>query len=118
MEESFRRAHGVRGPLSPEQMGELMVTLKRAIRGEFQVVEANQERILLHASRCPFGEEVMAEPALCQMTRSVFGGIAARNSRGGEVKLEERIAIGDPRCVVEVRLVPDASPPDAATAAS
>lgn len=42
------------------------------------------------------------------MTSSVFGGIAARNTGGSTVQLEERIAVGDPECRVIVWLGPDA----------
>jgi hypothetical protein len=38
------------------------------------------------------------------MTSSVFGGIAARNTGGAVVQLEERIAVGDPQCRVTVWL--------------
>jgi hypothetical protein len=38
------------------------------------------------------------------MTSSVFGGIAARNTGGASVVLEERIAVGDPECRVVVWL--------------
>ena len=67
--------------------------LKHAIDGHFRVVEANTERIVLENTRCPFGDTVIRAPALCRMTSSVFGGIAASNSpSGASVLLEERIA--------------------------
>ncbi len=43
-------------------------------------------------------------PGLCRTTSSDFGGIAARNSGGASVVLEERIALGDPDCRVVVWL--------------
>ena len=52
-----------------------------------------------------FGDAVKAAPALCRMTSSVFGGIAARNrADGAAVVLEERISVGDPGCRVVVHL--------------
>jgi len=105
MEEEFRLAGEVVGRLTPEQMGESYVRLKHAIDGEFSVVEAGPNRIVLENRRCPFGESVRRAPALCRMTSSVFGGIAARNSpEGASVVLEERIAVGDPGCRVTVYL--------------
>jgi hypothetical protein len=60
-----------------------------------------------------FGDAVKAVPALCRMTSSVFGGIAARNRADGPaVVLEERIAVGDPGCRVVVLLC--ASPEEVA----
>jgi anti-sigma regulatory factor (Ser/Thr protein kinase) len=55
----------------------------------------------------PFGDVVRQAPGLCRMTSSVFGGIAARNTGGAAVVLEERIAVGDPECRVIVWLGSD-----------
>jgi anti-sigma regulatory factor (Ser/Thr protein kinase) len=108
MEAEFRRARQVVDRLTPEQIGECYVRLKHAIDGDFVVEEATDERIVLVNSRCPFGDVVRRAPALCRMTSSVFGGIAARNSgQGATVVLEERIAVGDPECRVVVWLDAD-----------
>ncbi|HEX2029899.1 MAG TPA: methanogen output domain 1-containing protein [Actinomycetota bacterium] len=104
MEDRFREVEGITGRLTPEQMGELYVRLKRAIEGDFYVIEASDDRIVLGNRRCPFGEAVKRSPALCRMTSSVFGGIAARNRGASAVRLEERIAVGDPGCRVVVWL--------------
>lgn len=112
MEAEFRLAHEITGRLTPEEMGRCYVRLKHAIDGGFTVVEATEDRVVLENTRCPFGDTVMRAPALCRMTSSVFGGIAARNSPdGASVLLEERIAVGDPGCRVVVFLRP---PPAAA----
>jgi DNA-binding NarL/FixJ family response regulator/anti-sigma regulatory factor (Ser/Thr protein kinase) len=109
MEESYRAARDISGRLSPSQMADLYVRLKRAIDGDFYVVEADERRIVLGNRRCPFGDAVRREPGLCRMTSSVFGGIAARNGDGAAVVLEERIALGDPECRVVVWLDGDAA---------
>lgn len=107
MEAEFRLAEEITGRLTPEQMGRCYVRLKQAIEGDFRVVEASAERIVLENTRCPFGDPVRRAPALCRMTSSVFGGIAARNTQdGASVLLEERIAVGDPGCRVVVYLGP------------
>jgi anti-sigma regulatory factor (Ser/Thr protein kinase) len=116
MEEEFRLAMTITGRMTPEEMGRCYVRLKHAIDGGFRVLEASPERIVLVNDRCPFGEAVQQAPALCRMTSSVFGGIAARNSdHGASVLLEERIAVGDPGCRVSVELnVPEtAAAPEA-----
>ena len=70
---------------------------------------------MLGNRRCPFGAAVQREPALCRMTSSVFGGIAARSASRSSVVLEERIALGDPECRVVVWLGDEATPdPDSA----
>ena len=114
MEEEFRLAHDVVGAMTPEQLGRCFVRLKHAIDGGFSVVEATPERIVMENTRCPFGDTVLRAPALCRMTSSVFGGIAARNAgQDVAVLLEERIAVGDPGCRVVVSLVPP--PPEVAS---
>jgi len=93
--------------MAPDQLAACFVRLKHAIDGDFYVIEADEQRIVLGNRRCPFGEVVQRAPALCRMTSSVFGGIAARNSeQGAAVLLEERIAVGDPECKVVVYLQP------------
>ena len=104
MEESYRTARSVTGRLTPQQMADLYVRLKGAIGGDFYVIEADEQRIVLGNRRCPFGDVVRRQPGLCRMTSSVFGGIAARNTGAAAVVLEERIALGDPECRVVVWL--------------
>ena len=61
------------------------------------MVEISDSRIVLENDQCPFGNAVRKAPALCRVTSSVFGGIAARNrDDSAAVVLEERIAVGDP----------------------
>lgn len=105
MEQEYRRAAGVLdGPLSAEQLADCYVRLKRAIGGDFFVLDVTAERIVLGNSRCPFGDAVRRAPALCRMTSSVFGGIGARNAGSATVQLQERLALGDPGCRVVVHL--------------
>lgn len=105
MEAEYRAAKQIADRLTPGQLADCFVRLKHAIDGGFYVVEVTDERIVLGNTRCPFGAAVRKSPALCRMTSSVFGGIAARNTDdGASVVLEERIAVGDPGCRVVVYL--------------
>lgn len=104
MEEAFRAARDIDGELDLEQISSLLVELKAAIGGDFFVIDANEDRIVLGNSRCPFGDAVMMAPALCRMTSSVFGGIVRRNRGAAAVDLEQRIAVGDQQCRVTVWL--------------
>ena len=106
MEVEYRQAASIVGQMTPEQIADCFVRLKRAIDGGFRAVEVSPERIVLVNTACPFGEVVRQAPALCRMTSSVFGGIAARNAVDGTaaVLLEERIAVGDAQCRVTVYL--------------
>ncbi|MBT8200169.1 MAG: ATP-binding protein [Acidimicrobiia bacterium] len=104
MEDEYREAKSIVGRMTPNQMADCYVRLKHAIDGGFFVIEATDERIILGNTACPFGPAVRKSPALCRMTSSVFGGIAARNAGDSTVVLEERIAVGDPGCKVVVNL--------------
>ncbi len=104
MEAAYRAAQAISGRLTPEQIADCYVRLKAAIDGDFYVIEVSDDRIVLGNRACPFGPVVQRSPALCRMTSSVFGGIAARNGQGATVTLEERIAVGDPECRVVVEL--------------
>ncbi len=104
MEAEFRLAEEVVGRLDSDRLAECFLRLKHAIDGEFFIMELSDERIVLGAKRCPFGDVVRQAPALCRMTSAVFGGIAANNHGESSVRLEERIAVGDPQCRVVIDL--------------
>lgn len=109
MEEAFRAARDIDGDLDVSQISSLLIDLKAAIGGDFFVIDANDDRIVLGNNICPFGDAVMRAPALCRMTSSVFGGIARRSRGAAAVDLEQRIAVGDQQCRVTVWLTePDA----------
>jgi len=104
IEEEYRLARQVVGDMASEVVADCYVRLK--LDGDFYVLEANEDRIVLGNRQCPFGEVVQHAPTLCRMTSSVFGGIAARNFGDASVILEQRIAVGDPECRVVVNLRP------------
>lgn len=92
--------------LSREQVAAVLVDLKRRIQGDFHVVEADEERIVLGNRVCPFADKVLGRPAMCMMTSNVFGVIAAENLGYAKVELQDTIAAGAPGCRVVVHLRP------------
>jgi anti-sigma regulatory factor (Ser/Thr protein kinase) len=106
MEAEYRAAAEIVDRLEPDRLAECFVRLKHAIDGEFFVIEVSDDRIVLGANTCPFGDVVRKAPALCRMTSAVFGGIAANSHGESAVTLEERIAVGDPGCRVVIELGP------------
>lgn len=92
--------------LSSEQIGAVLVDLKRRIGGDFEVVQQDDTRIVLRNARCPFGEHVVGRPALCMMTSNVFGSITAANLDYARVELLATFANGDDHCNVVVYLQP------------
>ena len=91
--------------LSREEIGQVLVDLKRRIEGDFYIIEADETKIVLGNKACPFGKFVEGRPSLCMMTSNVFGTITADNLGYANVVLEEAIARGDKGCRVVVNLV-------------
>jgi hypothetical protein len=92
--------------LDRHQVAEVLVDLKRRILGDFFIIEANEERIVLGNRVCPFAEKVVGRPAMCMMTSNVFGSITADNLGYAKVVLHETIAGGAPGCRVAIYLQP------------
>ena len=105
MNESYKAGLQVSN-LTRQQVGAVLVDLKRRIQGEFYIIEESDEKIVLGNRACPFAEKVVSRPALCMMTSNVFGVIAAENLGYSKIVLEETIAEGHAGCRVVVYLKP------------
>ncbi|MBW4538940.1 MAG: transcriptional regulator [Myxacorys chilensis ATA2-1-KO14] len=92
--------------LTPEQVTDVLVDLKKRIQGDFFVIEQTDEKIVFGNRACPFAEKVADQPALCMMTSNVFGFIAAENLGYAKVELQETIAMGASACRVVIYLKP------------
>lgn len=92
--------------LNREQAAEVLVDLKTRIKGDFYVIEQDDEKIVLGNRACPFAEKVLGRNSMCMMTSNVFGSIATKNLGYAKVELQETIAKGDPGCRVVVYLHP------------
>lgn len=104
----FKAALGV-SRLDRQQVAAVLVELKRRIKGDFYVIEQNDDTIVFGNRACPFGDKVLGRPAMCMMTSNVFGSIAADNLGYAKVQLQETIAAGDPGCrvVLHLRATPE-----------
>ncbi|WP_246056149.1 methanogen output domain 1-containing protein [Alteribacter natronophilus] len=89
-----------------EKYAQVIVDIKNAIGGHFRIVDVHSDHVVVRATECPFGSAVKHAPHLCNMTSSVFGGIASRQFGYGEVSLRKRIAAGDSVCEVAVYFTP------------
>jgi predicted ArsR family transcriptional regulator len=92
--------------LNQEQIGEVLVDLKRRIKGGFYIIEQDDTKIVFGNRACPFAEKVKDRPSLCMMTSNVFGTITAKNNGYAKVCLQETIARGADACRVTVYLQP------------
>lgn len=108
---AYRRALGS-GVTDPSMLPAVLVDLKARIGGDFYVIEATSDRIVLGNRRCPFGDAVIGKPSLCRMTSGVFGGIAAEVAGHARVRIEESIAQGHSGCRIVVELGPGRHRPD------
>ncbi len=93
--------------LGMQDYGNLLVSLKNSIGGNFKITELNEDYLSLQTDKCPFGASVESAPALCHMTSSIFGGIAARNYGYAKVELKKRIALGSDHCDICIHRDPD-----------
>jgi len=90
--------------LSREQVAAVLVDLKQRIKGDFFILEQDDEKIVLGSRSCPFAEKVVGQKAMCMMTSNVFGSIAAQNLGYAKIHLQSTIAGGQPECRVFVYL--------------
>lgn len=103
-EETVRKQLDYQGNLTHDQYADVIIEIKNEIGGAFTRVSSDEGVICVENSCCPFGGMVRETPELCQMTSSVFGGIAARNFGYAQVELRKRIAAGDSICEVAIYL--------------
>lgn len=96
----YREERGLVGPLDHAKYRDLIVEIKNKIGGGFSPASSEPGMVRVINTRCPFGDAVKHAPELCQMTSSVFGGIAAHNFGYAKVVLDKRIAVGDGMCEV------------------
>ncbi|RLQ96144.1 methanogen output domain 1-containing protein [Falsibacillus albus] len=85
-----------------DRYAEIIVDLKNSIGGHFYIASVHPDHVVVKARICPFGELVKDAPHLCNMTSSVFGGIASRKFGYSKVTLRKRIAMGDSGCEIAV----------------
>ena len=88
--------------LNRDQISEVLVDLKSRIQGDFYIVEADENKVVMGNTVCPFGDKVKDRPSLCMMTSNVFGTISADNNGYAKVALDKTIAQGDPECRVTI----------------
>lgn len=92
--------------LTREQVVDVLVDLKRRIKGAFYIIEENEEKIVFGNKACPFAEKVEGRTSMCMMTSNVFGTIASENLGYAKVSLEKTIARGDSGCQIVLYLKP------------
>ncbi len=105
LDSAYRSALAV-SSLTRSQVADVLVDLKARIKGDFYVIEQDDERIVLGNRGCPFGDKAHGRTSMCMMTSNVFGVIASENLGYARVSLEETIAQGDAGCRIVIYLQP------------
>jgi len=103
-EKAARKQLEYENALTHDQYADVIIEIKNQIGGGFSRISSDTGIIRVENTCCPFGKGVKETPELCQMTSSVFGGIAARNFGYAKVELKKRIAMGDAGCEVSIYL--------------
>lgn|GEM_PF-519508 len=85
-------------PPTPLDVARAFVEFEAEAGGDFRVVEAADDRVVVCNNRCPFGPGVTGIPELCRSTSALLGSLAARTFGESTVLVEESIALGDPQC--------------------
>jgi predicted ArsR family transcriptional regulator len=98
--------------LNFEQICNTLVDLKQRINGDFYIISADKDKIVLGNRCCPFGEKVKDRSSLCMMTSNVFGTVTAENNGYAKVALHDTIAKGDSECRIVVHLTSNKSSDD------
>ncbi|MEF8794442.1 sigma 54-interacting transcriptional regulator [Thiohalorhabdus sp.] len=109
-ESAYRADQTLPEPLDLAGYADMITGIKNQIGGNFARASSPPSAVRVLNHRCPFGQTVTEAPALCQMTASVFGSIAARNFGWARVVLEKRLAVGDDCCSVAVYTDPEQAP--------
>ena len=90
--------------LTQQQVQDVLIDLKRRIKGDFFIESVAQDKIVLGNRRCPFEDKVQGRESLCMMTSNVFGTITSENLGYAKVCLHQTIARGDAGCRIVIYL--------------
>ncbi|MBI3946431.1 MAG: hypothetical protein HY321_10970 [Armatimonadetes bacterium] len=110
IEERYREARGVHGPLSLEQFAWVVADFKNLTGGCTRVESASETEVHFTNSKCPFAEVAPGADALCRLDAHILGSIAARNL--GHVRLigHSTLLTGGPQCRFAVHTEPREDP--------
>ena len=89
-------------------MGSILLFLMRLIISatefDFFILEEHESGITLGNRRCPFGEAIQNNPALCHLMSNLLGIITAENLGYANIVLDQTMAEGHPMCIVRIIL--------------
>ena len=83
---------------------EAFVRLHSALGSEAYVVDADEDRVELAVTKCPFGAVDGPASSLCHVSSGLAGQLAAKVRGTATVVLDEAMVAGDPECHLQVLL--------------
>jgi serine/threonine-protein kinase RsbW len=95
---------GGRSPQDAQTVARLLVEAHRGLGSDAEVVAADDRRVEITMSRCPFGHAVQDGRALCHVSTGLAGRLGARVNGTATVMLDESMAAGDNQCHLQVWL--------------
>lgn len=90
--------------IAPDDVVPLLVALARSVGAELEVESHGPDRLVLSSPTFPFGRHGVGRRALCMLTSSVLGSMAAQALGYAKVEWPRPIAHGAPGCRVLVHL--------------
>jgi len=91
-------------PADGQSVARLLAETHRALGGEVQVLAANDQRVDVVVTGCPFGAGAHDGEALCHVSSGLAGQLGARVNGAATVVLTERFAGGDRECHLQLWL--------------
>lgn len=88
---------------SNQQVVEIVQDVMNRINGDFYLEEKAIPATVLVNRRCPFGEEVKQNPALCMMTHEIHRSFFEELNQEFSIDLKQSIARNDLNCVIEIK---------------
>ncbi|MDE3204298.1 MAG: ATP-binding protein [Acidobacteriota bacterium] len=95
-------------PADGRALGEAVIEMERQLGADFELVDADQTRLVLRNRRCPFGP--LTSPGMCRFTSALAGAAAARVGGHAAVSMMESLAEGDRECRMVVDLTSELDP--------
>lgn len=88
---------------SNQQVVEIVQDVMNRINGDFYLEKNTIPVILIKNQRCPFGNEVKRNPALCMITKEIHQSFFKETELEVSININQSIAEGASNCFIEIQ---------------